>query len=461
MNRGAEIRKLLVRYAIGFVMNFAGGLVLARWLGPAAWGVYSIVYVAQLGVQALLERGTAGYVIRRPSDLRPGELTTLLLLLLLIGGAFAAACFALSGAAADAIGAPGLAILLPALALSLPLIATRGVLLGGLERKLQYTAVAVIETVEIATFNAVAIVGTLFGATYFALAAALLLRFLVSTAVALRLTPTTTGQPARIDVYQLAITGAPFAASSFVWWTNSAAVPVILGRAADLSDIGIVYMAFTLMTYSQSIMAVVARVALPAYAMSARQAGDLPSQVASDVRRAMRYAGGFMLLFAVSSAFWVAPLFGPAWTGMSAIMLAIAPAYAISAALTPVIAALNARGNALGVLLITVAFALVYWPLSILLVDRVGARGLPLGYAVATPVILLFIALFQRVVGGLLLRPGPAELLAFAVVLLVSTVADSPLLTGAAILAIAGYLLWRLREDVGRTAIERGPRGAT
>src|SRR5688572_20972063 len=88
MRRGA--RSLLARHAVGFALNFVGTLLLARALGPQAWGVYGVAFVTQIMFQGLLERGMVGYLVRSHES-PDGESTGTALLVqavtgLLLGG---------------------------------------------------------------------------------------------------------------------------------------------------------------------------------------------------------------------------------------------------------------------------------------------------------------------------------------------------------------------------------------
>jgi O-antigen/teichoic acid export membrane protein len=135
----------------------------------------------------------------------------------------------------------------------------------------------------------------------------------------------------------------------------------------------------------------------------------------------VRYAGGATLTLAVSSLIWVPLVYGREWVEMSSFMLVIAPALAFERSLTLVVAALNAVGKATLVLLTSLGFSLVYWAMAWLLVERLGAIGLPMSYSIACATLVGYIAVYRKQVGSLRLRAALFELVVLSGILLIVT----------------------------------------
>src|SRR5439155_26434435 len=142
-------------------------------------------------------------------------------------------------------------------------------------------------------------------------------------------------------------------------------------------------LSYTLLVYPQVLTAIIGRVAFPLYSRESRR-DLLAARVSAGTSTLMRYVGGATLLLAVTSLIWVPVLYGTDWIDMSQFMLVIAPVYALERSFALVIAALTASGKVVAVLLIGLAFTLIYWISGAILIPRIGAIGLPTAYALAS-----------------------------------------------------------------------------
>lgn len=403
------VRALLGRHAVGFAINFAGTVVLARLLGPALWGVYSIAYVLQIIVQGLLERGTVGYLVQRRAAPGPVETGTTLVAQTLAGAAAMALLLAGAGPLADFYSDRSLVPLVVAVAFSGLAYSARAVPLGLLERSLSYRRVAAVEIADLATFNLVGIAGVVAGLGFGALAVATVARALTSLLVAWRLGGTRFAPRWSAPVLrELAAFALPFTGSNALGWVNVAAAPVLVGRFAGTRELGILQLAYTMVLYPQLLTSIIGRVALPVYSRL-RDDDRLRRAVDDGTSAALRYMGGATLALAAAGPLWVPIVFGREWIDMVPIMITVAPALGFSMSLVMVVAALNARGFVNATLGITLVFAIVYWSLGLVTVPPFGALGLSLAQAVATLAYAGFLALYRRQVGGLLVRASLAE----------------------------------------------------
>lgn len=412
--RGA-VRDLTARHALGFAINFVGTVYLARTLGPAGWGAYAVAYSAQLIVQNVLERGTAGSLIQRRTPAGPADLGTVLLIQLVVGLVAAGAIATIAPLAAPAYGEPALNELLLAVALSLPIYAMRAVPIGMLERDLNYRKVGVVEVADLATFNVIAAVGVAAGSGLAALAAASLARAIVSLLIAWALARPPVALRANSQAArELAQFALPYTASHALGYLNGAAAPLLVGTVSGTRAFGVLQLGYGLIAYPQALSAIIGRVALPVFSRSAERGGDIAEATSRGTSLLIRIVGTGMIVLAISAPAWIPVIYGPEWSDAAAIMLAIAPALGLGTALTLATAALNASGRTATVLKVNALFSVMYWISAALLVSQAGALGLPIAYAIASGSLTLYLVAFRRSFGELHIRSALMELVAGA-----------------------------------------------
>lgn len=416
------VSNLIARHAFSFTVNFLGTLLLTRSLGPESWGTYTIAYTVQVIGAAFLERSAVGVLVQRKTLASRLEIGSLLTLQLLAGVALAIAGFlvALSAPSDGAMGS-----LLMGVALSIPLYAARAVPVGILERALSYRRVAVIEAVEAFTFNAIAVIGVTAGFGLEALAIAMFARAVPPLLLAWWLAgsrpiPAMSITAAR----ELVAFGLPYTLSNSLGWVNLAAAPVLVGGFLGTQRLGVLQLAFTLVAYPQVLTAIIARVTLPLYSrIDESRPSELAARVGAATSAAVQYVGGAMLGLAASVPAFISWLYGSEWNGASAIVMAIAPSFAVGSALVFVVSGLNAAGHARSVLLVSAVFSVTYWAAATPLVLAVGALGLPIAYSVASTVLLTYVRLFARDVGQLFILRSLTRLFLCSLVFLFAAIA--------------------------------------
>ncbi|MGH2500529.1 MAG: oligosaccharide flippase family protein [Candidatus Limnocylindria bacterium] len=446
----AAVRSLLVRHALGFAINFSGTLVLARELGPAVWGTYSVAYVALLILQGIVERGTVGHLIRS----RDATFGTALTAQAVAGTGLATALVATTAAASARIGTGELTPLLHAVAIAVVAYALRAVPLGLLERGSRFTRVAAVEVADLLAFNAIAVGALLTGAGSAGLAAGIVARALVSLLLAWRLA----GVRPRLgfslrELREQFAFSAPYTAANALAWANVAAAPLLVGGIAGVRELGILQLAYSLVLYPQLLNTIVARVSFPLYASPERR----PASVAADVERvttlSIRFMGTGVIGVALTSPLWVPPLFGHEWLGVVPIMLTVAPAVGFATSLANVIAALNARGHAGVALAVGLAFTAVYWSGGYLLVPGAGALGLTLAQVIATVVFGAYLYLHARLIGTISLARVLATYAASCLLLIASALLIGHPAGTLVIVIGAMTLLWTTVRHLDRKRV--------
>jgi PST family polysaccharide transporter len=411
------------------------------------WGVFGIAAVALAIGQQLVERGAVGFAIQRPTVLAGRDLSTAVTVQVFVGAAMAILLLVAAPRAAVWYGNDDLQHLLIAGAVALLAYSLRAIPLGLLERSMSYGRVAAIETLDLFAFNAIAVLGVAAGFGLWALSAAILTRSLASliAAFALARVPRISLGVSAQTLREMIGFAAPYTVANALTSANTAAAPILVGTFVGTREFGVLQMSYTVLVYPQVLTAIIGRVALPQYAREA-QTDLLVARVNSGTTALMRYVGGATLLLAVTSLIWVPSLFGSDWIRMSAYMLVMAPVYALERSFALVITALTASGKVLAILLVGLAFTLIYWASGAIMIPRLGALGLPTAYAVASLSFIGYIVVYRYGVGHLNIRGGLLEFIAFALLVAVATgwyVNGGPMIAVAAVSVAIAVLILR------------------
>ena len=458
-NRAAA--QLMIRHAIGLAVGFIGSIILARSLGPDAWGVYGIAAVVLVIGQQFVERGAVGYLIQRTSEPNPEVLSTALCVQIAFGVITGLAIVLGAPLAVHWYGREELRAMLTAVAVAVVAYALRARPMGLLERRLRYGPVAAIEVLDLAAFNVVAVACVAFGSGLFALTVAVAVRGLVSLAAASVFAHGEPGpfKPSVARAREMVGYALPYSVANGLTWVNTAAAPLLVGTFSGPRSLGILQLAYQIVVYPQLLTGIIGRVALPAYARI-NDPVELARRVQTGTSSLLRYAGVATLILAATSAYWVGPIYGDQWLDMSKYMLVIAGAFGIERSLTLVVAALNARRQVMSVLTTNAIFSVVYWLAALALVPLFGAVGLPAAYALGAVTFPAFLHWYRAKVAPIRITRALLEYAFVCALAIPVAIAEEDLLPrgagAAAIIAMAflpgAYAVSAIRRRVAATA---------
>ncbi len=160
------------REAAGKVLGLAGGVVLARVLGPAAFGLFAMATVAVSVLAFLNDIGLGTALIRQPGEIRERQLDAVFTFQLALVSILAVALFLGAPGVARAYRAPELTWLLRALTGLLVLRSLRIVPVTIAERRLDYGPIALAEFAGQVAYWLVAVTAALVGLGVWSLALA-------------------------------------------------------------------------------------------------------------------------------------------------------------------------------------------------------------------------------------------------------------------------------------------------
>ena len=187
------IRVLMIRQGVLLVLTFAGGVILARVLDPADFGLFGITTFLVNLLALFGDCGLAPSLIQRKKDLTDRDLQVGFTVQQALVTVVVAVLWMLAPWLAGFYpkASEVLIWLIRVMAFNLYLSTWRSMSVLQLERKLNYKRLAVVEVVETVSYQVVAVVMVLLGFGVWSLIGAVLARGVLGTALVYRIAPWT------------------------------------------------------------------------------------------------------------------------------------------------------------------------------------------------------------------------------------------------------------------------------
>ncbi|MDI6753960.1 MAG: oligosaccharide flippase family protein, partial [Thermodesulfobacteriota bacterium] len=153
-------KALFFRHLTGFLINFFGGIILARILGPQILGLYFISYTLLLILRGLVDFGIKTHFIRLPLNPSLEEIQTAFTLQQILGLISALLIgTTISPFLVSWYGHEELFILAVSAGIGAYFYGWQSIPLSLLERKIEYKKVGIIEVADNLFFNIAAVMG--------------------------------------------------------------------------------------------------------------------------------------------------------------------------------------------------------------------------------------------------------------------------------------------------------------
>lgn len=258
---------LILRQIFVFVINVAGGILLARLLTPEEFGIYAIVIFVMNFLKVFGDVGLAASLIRKKDEPTQEEYAAIFTIqqLLVVGvviifwvlAPWLVQTYELS---------EGYVWLFRLVALSL--IATSFMVIPQvqLERELSFDRIAVIEVSQAVAFNVVAVLLAWYGYGAFALGWGLIARSAAGGILANVVRPWAIALKWQWGIVRKHLQfGIPFQATSLIGTINSALNPVLIAMVFGMASAGYVEWAIILVGYLQRPLLLLNRLLFPTY----------------------------------------------------------------------------------------------------------------------------------------------------------------------------------------------------
>ena len=387
----AGARQLFLRYGIGFLINIAGTIVIARKGGPELWGIFAVSQVV-LTVFALLSHGCWGYLIQ--SETVPDRKT--------IGNCYSFQSFlsiawsllilVFSPVLANRLSSQDLFPLLASTVLGGFFYGWRYVTCGLSERNLQYSVAAVAELSDILTFNGIAVVLALAGHPYQGIVAGNLFRGVISTYVALR----KAAEPLYFSfdgeiIIKIGKFSSPYTSFIALQWLPIYGGSVVAGLFLWIRDLGLLQLAYKTVEYPRVLVTIAFRLSMSVFSRTDKTISELQNSLKKILDILYFMLVPAMGLIVALSPRWVPVVYGGTWTAMSDVMVIIMFPHLAMAMMMILSSLMSAHGGAQKPFFFYGVYNILYWPVLIVLTRSAGFFGLPVTEWVALAACMVLI----------------------------------------------------------------------
>ena len=390
--------------------NLGLGIVLARLLAPADFGVFAVALTVQSVLITLAEMGLGTDLMRsdRPAERAP----TIATLAMISSGVLTALMVATAGPVAGALGSAAATPVIVVLSFTLLLSGAGVVPAAFLARDFQQKKLFVADSTNFVVSTLAAVGLVLLGAGPMALAVSRLAGQAVATVLQFMLASTRPRFGYDRAIARGAISfGAPLAAANMLSWALLNIDNVVVSRSTGIVALGFYVLAFNVSTWPMTAIGQVIRPVTLAVFAQQRHEDPGPS-----LRRATGLAAAaaapVAVLLAVLAHQVVAVLYGERWSPAAGALAGLALFGGLRIVLDVLATYLTARGAVAPLLWIQVCWILALVPAMLLGIRWGGLAGagwahLAVGVLIILPIYLVAAHRTGAPVGGLLASLWP------------------------------------------------------
>jgi polysaccharide transporter, PST family len=362
------------------LIGFASYVVIARFVSPDAFGVFTFGAAIVTAGQFLADAGMAAALVRQPEEPRYADLRAVQGLQLAVSGSLAALALVVGAL----IGGNGLVV--AAMVVSLPIATLRVPAMTLLERHLDYRPLVAVEVAETLAYSIIAVGAVVAGAGVWGLAFAVVGRAIFGTIALTTVGPVGFVLPS-VDpgrVRPILRYGAKFQALSAVGVGNDQIYNPAVTAIAGVGALGIWGMAYRIMQLPQLIFISLRRVSYPAMARLIGAGDDLRSTVERSARLAA-LGSGLVLVPVVGSAAALVPLvFGSEWADAADILPGLCLGLMIGGPVSVAVGAYLLAADHAGIVLRSAILRVVTMlVVALSLLPLIGVVAMGLGYVAA------------------------------------------------------------------------------
>ena len=383
------IRLLMGRQVMLQIATFLGGILLARALGPAQFGLYAIAtYLVQIVAQ-FGDFGLAPSFIQRKRELSERDLqvgftlqqalTSLMVLGLLLAAPWLARFYPKAP--------PETVWLVRALAFDLFLTSWRTMSALQLERHLRYDRLALIEVIEVLTYQGLAVGLALTGHGVWSLVLATLARGSVGTLLMYLAAPwrlrLAFDRKLALDILRF---GVPFQAQMLSNQLSSWITPILVGRWIGPEAVGLIMWAASNGKKPLMLVENVTRVAFPHFSRIQNNIGEVERTITHYLTWLLLAAGWWFALLLCAGPDLVRWIYTAKWSAAVPAMTVYGAAVVFDSVVWVTAVMLNSMGQVNWTTRVVLLRSLLNIGISLPLVRWLGFIGVPIAQLVSCAV---------------------------------------------------------------------------
>jgi O-antigen/teichoic acid export membrane protein len=376
--RGGAV--MAVRQIIGMGLSVVGLLVVARLIGPQAYGTYASAFAIQFVVQLLCQGGVDVYLMRRDADPTRSELNQAFTLLLTVGLLVALIGWPVSYIVDAWVGIPMIGEVLGTMLWAMPIALVSLVPSAILQRRMAFVPVAWVELAGQAALYAVAIPMAMTRHGVWAPAAGFWAQQVVTSVLMFIRAKYRPGL--RLDIVEakeMLSFGIGYAFSVWSWQARLLVNPLIVARYLGAESAGAVALSIRIADTLCMLRPVAWRLAIAGLAR-VKAEPERMRHGAGDGMRVLMLTTGPALVFFAFVAPWVVPFaFGADWAPVAMIFPFVALSYLVNCVFTMHSAVLYVLGRTREVTLFHLTSLMLFAISAMAFVPAFGLVGY--GYA--------------------------------------------------------------------------------
>jgi O-antigen/teichoic acid export membrane protein len=449
------------RQVVAWVVNFGAGVVLARLLTPADFGIYAIAAFVLTAFTAFGDGGLGASLVQQEEEPTPHDYRRVFCVQQLIVGSVVLLVWALASVIVALYGLkPEYAWFIRLMALSLLITSFATISVTRLERWLAFGRIGVISAIESATFSLTAVGLALAGAGVYSFGIAMVAQATVAVVLYTLAAPWPIGweRPTSELKARLAF-GIPYQGVGVVSLIKDSISPLFVGLLLGATSVGYVKWSQTLAAYLLFAVQVLNRLFMPTFS---RLQSD-PQRLRRAVESVLMAANAVVAPAAMITLVLAQPIthlvYGEKWAPALPVFYAFWFANVFVPTASPMMALLNALGDTRTGFAFAVFWMVGTWALGVPLVLAFGIFGFGIANAVIQfSNIYLCRRARQRLQFSIVRPVGRPWLLAAMAMVptlalqLLAPAHTVPMLLGYAALAGALYLFATTRFEADRVA---------
>ncbi|MET0827550.1 MAG: lipopolysaccharide biosynthesis protein, partial [Acidimicrobiales bacterium] len=372
------------------VWTFALGLLLARLLAPADFGVYAMALTTLTVLQSMNELGTTVALVRWQGDPSRAARTATTIAISVSVGLYAFV-FALAPALAGFFETPEAATVIRILTVAVVFDGMCGVPNALLERAFLQRKRVVADFSAVAVNAAVSVGLAVAGLGPLALAWGIVAGNLVGALLIIWLSPSRP-RPAfhRDDARRLLEVGLPLAGASLLVFLMLNVEYVFIGGALDAEALGFYVLAFNISSWPSNLLtAAIRSVSIPAFALLVGDPGRLRTRFIEIFRLVMIFALPASGLLAVLAHRVVEVLYGTTWLASGGVLMVLASVGVARVALDLCYDLLVAMGRSRTVMWLQALWVGALVPVLVMGTRGQGIRGAALAHLLVVAVVMV------------------------------------------------------------------------
>ena len=376
-------RALVIRHILGFIINFTGGVVLARYFGPEIIGTYFISFTVFMFGRALVDFGVLTHLIRMHEEPDTETIKTAYGLQQIIGIFYIVICSVIVTPVANKFySVPGISWLIISAAIAAYFYSWQSIPLASFERKVDYSKVGFVEVGEIMFFNAAAVtVGLLKNDGILGFCAGNILRGLAPALISVYLSGCKPSLSFNFHkIKELIKKTYPLFGMNINIYIVMIAPPVILGTMGGLKSYGMSMVAYVFLQYTMVIATIFQRVGLTAFSRLQNREREFDKFVNTALNLLAIIYIPILMGLASFSPFLLPVIYGPKWAGMEKIVLAAAIPLYINALMGIFTSALVARGHYKLAMRQSILNTIIYWGTMLITVKYLDILTMPVAH---------------------------------------------------------------------------------